>query len=669
MARKQVFRDPTSGSMVMEDLNSPGGFRELTDEELPQLRPSKVLDEMGVSDFERFTLKNFATSPAQAQQFLVGRGYEVMQMGDGLNFATRRSAAEPWRVVDPNKGGMSEFFRDMIDHASDVGAAFAFGAGVAAGGGVASLATGAATAALIEGGRQVIGQNLGIPDNIDPLQIGVQGAIGGATGPVLSGIGKAVKGVGGAIAARAPGLVKTARQGVSFVAGRIAGVEEVAGLTIGQAFVMRAERMLHGKFTGLPTPIDVVDASRVLLREVGGKGGALDALTVARNGLVKRSKAVMDVSGAVDDVINLGSLKKAQEATGALRPAGLQEAFTNAEAAEARGLSNQISAILGGPPGEAGFKNAEGVVNQEAFKLATEAFEEGLRNTPVAVGLRLKALVTNWVNENKGFIGVDQPGIRNAISEELVAGMRTVGARLQILSNKAMGTELRAANGKTFAEMNDKLSRMIDARFDFRKVVGDGVNGAESFISSYAGGETEWARRTVRAFDKEFGYNVDRLIGETTLGLQFTKANVAPFGEPSILPRLGATGQFIGPSIVAGATTGGGVLGFQDESVTGGGLAGAAGGSGIGFLIGLGLASPQTLVRSARVARPFGEFLTRRAEKLAGLTLPSTVGTNLRAAGMATVASIAKTEMGKAISRQDSTAAPVKKEVLRFVGE
>jgi len=651
--------------MVMEDLNTAGGFRELTGQEMGQLRPSKVLDEMGVDDFERFTLKNFATSPAQAQQFLIGRGYEVMQMGEGLNFAVRKDAAEPWKVVDPNKGGLGEFFRDMADLSSDVGSAIAFGAGVAAGGGVASIATGAATAALIEGGRQVAGKVLGIPDNIDPLSVGLQAGLGGVSGPILSVAGKAVRGVGGAIAARAPGLVRTGRSASEFIAGRIAGVEEVAGLSIGDAFVMRAQRIIGGKFKAQPTPIDVIDASRTLLREVGGKGGVLETLGAARDGLVRRANRTIDISGTVDDVVNLASLRSVQAETGALGPAGLREAFRNAEGAEARALSNQINGIIKGPPPKAAFKGDDGVVDTAAWKEAVEAFEESLRNTPVNVGVRLKELVQNWVNKNKGFVGVDQPGIRKAITGELVADMRAVGARLRALTNKSMGSDLKTAAGQSFSEVNDQLGRMFDARFDMRKVLGEGVSGAESFISSYAGATSTHARRTVQAFDKEFGYNINRLVGETTLGLQFTKANAAEFGVPSVLPRLGATGQFIGPSIIAGATGGGGVIGAQD----GGGLAGIAAGGGAGFAVGLAIASPRTLVRVAPTARLFGSLLERRAEALAGLTLPSTVGTTMRAAGMATVASIAKTEMGKAVSRQDSTAAPVKKEVLRFVGD
>jgi len=47
MARKQVFRNPTTNEFITDDADSPGGFRSLTTAEMGDLRPKKLLDEMG----------------------------------------------------------------------------------------------------------------------------------------------------------------------------------------------------------------------------------------------------------------------------------------------------------------------------------------------------------------------------------------------------------------------------------------------------------------------------------------------------------------------------------------------------------------------------------------------------------------------------------------------
>lgn len=665
MARKQVFRNPSTNQFIMEDATTPGGFRDLTDDEVGQLRPSKVLQEMGVSDFERFTLKNFALNPAQAHQFLAGRGYDVMRLGDGLNFAVRKGVEDPWRVVDPNKGGIGEFFRDMADLTSDVGAGIAFGFGTAAGGGLASLATGAATAAGIEATRQGIGSALGIPDNLGVGEIGLHAGLGGAAGPVLHGAGVVASKAVGAITRKLPGVAAGAQDITAFLAGKISGIKNVAGLSIGDAFVMRAQRVIGKgaakRFERLNKPEEVLAAGREYLKVIGNKGGILERMGVARDGLIQRAKnPVIDLSDDIAEISGARVLRSVESEAGSFTGASIRESFQNAKGEAARELRNEIGSLLHGFPTKSAFRSAEGVLDQKAFQNAVIAYEESLRNVPIQTAVRIKELMHKWVNDNKGYIGVAEKGQRKALTSEVVADIRDVTFNLKTRINKIMDdTGIVDAEGRAFSEINNKLFRMIDSRNAMRDKLGDGVMGAETFVADWANAGRSDARILVKEFDELFELQLGRKINDSTLGLAFTDSVTEPFGQPGILPRLGATGQLVGPGIIGGIA---GISG-SDE-----GVSGILGRGAIGFGIGAALASPRTMVKSAPAARQFGQFLQRRAQALADLSMPSTAGRTIRALGQATLASVAKTEMGKGINRQDDTAAPIQPEVLRFVG-
>ena len=109
-----LAQDPKTGSYFTADATT-GDWRPINDAEVARIRPTKALDEMGVSGWERFAIKNFM-NPGTALMFLRARGYDALPYGDGLNFAVRRAgSADPWKLVDPQKGGVGEFLRDMLD--------------------------------------------------------------------------------------------------------------------------------------------------------------------------------------------------------------------------------------------------------------------------------------------------------------------------------------------------------------------------------------------------------------------------------------------------------------------------------------------------------------------------------------------------------------------------
>ena len=405
-----------------------------------------------MSDFERFTLKNFARSPAQAHQFLVGRGYDVLKLGDGLNFAVRKGEGNPWRTVDPSAGGLKEFFRDITDLASDVGAGLAFAGGVAAGGGVASVASGAAVAGGFELARQGAGAALGVEDNFGALEVGLQAGLGGVSGPILSGAGKLASGAGRALTSRFPSAAKTLGKGVEIIAGKISGIREVQGLSIGDALVFRAQRMVGRRFEVLNRPEEVVAATRSYLEKVGGNGGVLANLRIARDGLVKRSGAKIDLTNAADDIVNATVVRGAQEEAGVFSAAELRSRIQSSEGAIARDLKEAIETILAGPPkkdgfrtvigGEAGFASRNPGVGQEVFDKAgfdnaTAAFNERVANTPIEVAIRIKELTMNWVRDQKGFVGSAEAGTRKATSTEFIGDVRNFAVKLKDRINRS----------------------------------------------------------------------------------------------------------------------------------------------------------------------------------------------------------------------------------------
>jgi hypothetical protein len=168
--------------------------RFLTPAEVPDLTPVNVQEEQGVSGFERFVVKNLTSSPESARAFLEKRGYQTRKWGDGWNFAVRKRDGDPWKVVDPR--GLDAW--DITDLIGDVGvgllsgatATLGAGAGAAAGPGgfvAGGVAGGTAGGALGETARQGLGKLAGVPDNVDPSQIAMSGAIGGAF-PAMGGL-------------------------------------------------------------------------------------------------------------------------------------------------------------------------------------------------------------------------------------------------------------------------------------------------------------------------------------------------------------------------------------------------------------------------------------------------------------------------------------------------
>ncbi len=550
--------------------------------ELSELGVMDVRDEQGVTFVERVVLKNFARNPAMGAEYLRSRGYDVMQYGSGLNYAVRRDSEEPWRIVDPQRAGFGEFFKDLADLSTDVLGVGAITAGTVAGAGLASAATGAGTAVGFELLRQSIGQSLGIEENFKPLSF--ETAVQGVGGGIAPGAGALVsKGVSAAVrtSARATGAItRVVGEATEFIAGVVGGIKPKTTLGITQSLLERAAAKTGGRYAPLTHPEDAVALARKVIDAVANPhpSSNMSLVTSARNNIVndgiKAGKtadlsAVREQLKSVADVLSPRTLPKTPGAAD----------FSG----EAVALKNQIRTLIN-PPTLSQFKGAgiEDDVAQKAFDQAFSAWENSFKKVNLKAAVEIKDLLQNWVSSKQGFKVVTEGGAGpNEVTKKFI---RDVGA----LSGKINGA-VRSRLPKKYGDLNAELGRKIEAVDFARNHFGSDKEGAERFVSGLLKGDQGDQVRALRQFDTEFGTDLFKMFREANLGLQFTPATKtgAAFGTPRLAPRLGATGQILTIGLPVSLGAGSGFL-VGDEA---GAVAGGA--------VGLTLASPRTMVRLA----------------------------------------------------------------------
>lgn len=577
-------------------------WRPLSDDEYGALRPKRVLDEMGVTTGERLTIKNLATNPASALAFLRHRGYEALQYGDGLNFAVRKSPEEAWRVVDPQKQGIGETFRDLSDLLGDV----AVGAATI-GGGVLGAATGGAA----EFGREAIGEAVGLEHNISPGQI-AGSALGGAiAGPL-------VKAAGGALRGAARGVAKGLREGgvvARFgeqVAQRIGGIKPGQNLEVADIITEAAARLPRPALR----PIDVVDIARAHMDQVAGP-------TIGR--LTKLRDAAIPAGATVDIERFAPRLAKI---TDVLNPRTLDEGKA--------ALQEQAAALLTPPSrsavaAELGSEASDEAIHK-AYALAQATWRTELRSVPAPIALRLKKVMQTFASSRGAFaaVGAESPGAVAPATQEFT---RDIGR----FAGEFSGA-IRSQLPKRVGAIDDRLSQIISARNGLRDLIGGADNNAaEKIITRAYERGNEQLQRTFSLYDRAFaGTSFSKLAASTVrgpnripggvlaasreaaIGQRFTPSGgAAEFGLPSVFPRLGSTGTPLGASVVGGA------LGFA-----GGGPVGAVAGT-LGGLI---AASPAFIVHAGAGTTAAAAAVRRAAATAASTQSPAALRDLIQAA-------------------------------------
>lgn len=633
----------------------------------------------------RFAVKNFASTPGVARQYIETLGYETRPLGThGFNFAVRRrgDSNAPWRVLDPDTGIISgDFFNDVTDLISDAVSGAIVGSSAIA----VSPLGGVAAGVLTELGREAIGEALGIENNFDPVQIGLQGLVGGATplaGKALGAAGRAVAPV-----ARKAMSGLGAAGGLAAEAGaRLAGVQAMGGFTPGQVLIQRAKVPLQS----LPSPAAVGRRLQRLTRLVGNSKHVFPEKQVATR-MLQRAEGqgvTVDLAKHFDPLVEVQlvqsgeraitkggrSVSKVQSTT---RSSVQSEAQSSAERGGVR--TGETTNLRTGEVSEFG----QSYERQEAGTAARSATTEATRTAETessrlrtvfepemrartrraaraqAVEGNLSDKSNEVINRVHKFISdatgiapdqVDLGAVPIGVAAEVKQILQDIAASEGAYEGIPLNDKLislvrdvsRAVRENVEAGMADNgfksyvpMMRIVDnktrALRTLRDALGKDDLTAEKYIRSLYG-NSAIKHEAIRDFERTFGLparGIEDSARRAVLGERF--GGTGSRGIPGKFPRLGATGQFVGLSIFGG-------IGFLTGTPFG--ATAAAGAALIG-------AAPRTILGA-----------TRAGLRLGGRSLPSLgVPAYMRnSAGVATVVALqqaARARGGKSVARED----------------
>lgn len=578
-----------------------GRMVRLTPEEMENLVPVTVRDEMP-DDPEfgalRFTLKNFTNRPEQMRQVLRAHEYHVRPYGGGWNFAVQKMQKDEngdymppdpnqWRVVDP------ENYNDLLYDLTDWFGEMMVGSATTVGGILGGPVGAGLGAAAGEFGRELAGSALGIEDNIDPIQIGITGAVGGVAGPASSLVGRGVSAIGRKVAPAIGNL------GLELGA-RIAGLRNSPGLLATEALNERAESMgrrfvMPAAIPGTigrtlrkgetPEAMELVDILRAKLDYVGQFGFQEKLLSGAMR--AANAKTYIPIGRATWKFLRTNPILTTDDAS---------------EAANSRVIIDRLMTILNVPTR----KTVQ--IQMPLAQAAQQGFVKTVRlgktlggNVTINQSIRLTA------GERLAILRQTQPSIpqAHAILSKLDDYVARRGGydpirkyKLDAFTRRAkdaareLRTEINQTLGLRYQYLNTRTHVKTMLRNNVRRHVGEGREGAEAYLEKFFEMGKSEQSELLKNFDRMFGtefYPAIRLAG---VGSRFG-VRVNPFtgdrfaGKPSWLPKLAATGQFLGTNLFAGGTIFGGYV-----------VGGVP-----GVVAGAGLASPRGIVTATRIAK------------------------------------------------------------------
>lgn len=655
-----LAKDPTTGTYLTVD-PATNTWRPVNDAEVARIRPTKALDEMGVSGWERFAVKNFM-NPGTALMFLRARGYDALPYGDGLNFAVRRAgSADSWKLVDPQKGGVGEFLRDMLDLSVGDVALPAAGAALGALGGAAAGPLGAA-AGFAAGGagaetlRQGIGNAIAGGGSFDPGQI----ALAGAAGAAVPAIGKFVAAPVGRAVQRGAAALESGLGATGFagragetILSRLSGVKAAEGMSVHDIFAARASAGARP----LVTPANVLDAYRGHMGMVAP--AAIGGLVSARDAEIKAA------------TVNMRPVLEAWLQPSGERAAGIQGL---AEAATSRRFSPQgitdnaaVMDLLNPPTlsqaaALAGPGSTPGVVDAHYQRLL-DGWLKSTEQTPAPVAARVRTALQKAVADAQGYAkfgATGSPSVNPAMSTEALADIRKFVGQW----TERYHTDLTATGHAHAVAIDGQIHNMAGARDLLERYFAQN-DSAENLIR----GAFEPGRKDVvaamHAYDKAFpgtqwrGIITNLAHPAAAAGAPGTAEGLAreAFIGTRFSPKIGRPETFGLAELLARSTATGTPLGTAYTSPAIGGLAGfAAGGpvgGAVGAIAGFTAASPAALVKIAPVAIRGGVAVRGLAGRVAALAPPPLVTGAAAAASAVGLQGIARSQFGKALVRGD----------------
>jgi hypothetical protein len=529
---------------------------------------NQLLNEMGVSIPERLYLKNLILDPEKAKEYLVSHGYDVKPYGGGFNFAVRRSASDPWRLVDPEPGKdvngkalgdakfsdisgewgrAKEFFMDMLDLTSE--AAMTGAAMLATGGG--SLAAQTIRMAGALGAGEAVREGAGAMgdvglENISPLQIAATAGVGAATG------------VGGAA-----GLwtLNKATGGLMKLMARVGGIEGKAGTNLTGPEVLSERADIKG-FGKIKTYDEAEYEVRSIINDVGD-----------------RHKNPFPESVSSDDLMQ-------QAEQGGLKIDGTDLIkFLDKYAGVPVKQGKKIIRLRGTDPASQSAINRDRGLPTEMRQALDMVYDTMQINGVKDISL---APPTFWVALKRDFQAKAAQeggfgGSQSLIGAETRAKLDEAAGLMNGIARREMkATGLMSADGRTYDELMDVVGEKTRHLKFFKKAFNHGASEAErkntaiSMIASIGNKSKGGTREFALNFDKLFKTNITDIMKQPVIGEAF-----GDLGEASIMPRVSATGSLIG---MGAAGSAGAYFGSQRGKTLEGALLGAAAASPLGIL-------------------------------------------------------------------------------------
>jgi len=646
-------------------------------------------DQRGVTIGERIAIKNLASNPAAVKSFLESRGYQTRRYGAGMyDFAIRKGASEDWKVIDPNIAGTSlgEFFLDIADFASDVGIGALSSLGVASGsalGPAGAVAGGGAGAAIGEGIRQQIGELVGMEENIDPSQIALQGALGGA----IPAAGAAARRALNLAAKVAPGVGRIGR----LAGAKVAGIRSTHGMSGEEALNIAASRDV---FRGKPVPLaSFHDAAlryrklveglsnakthpfpeRMAVQELVDDAGAptINMLPVTEKLRSMILKEVTEDVTTTKTVSTQTSSRFAKEAASTVEREGQSVNFraakqppkprkfhtqTEAETSTRGGRASAArettttrtaptTSHIPASPEAAMRRVGDPQINRFAQELledvtsALEAAGAQEASVPAKMALELKEMI-----QQRAFSKGALREVSGGLSKETKKFAGQVAHQVRLQLNEAFG-----GSTSPFGRLMRVVDRKTRVLRREREFIGKNLEQTEQKLSGLYGPNKQSALRRIEAMENLFGVPLKRFRNpkltrrpSDLIRQAEAESRVGQGGRGEIIPLITATGQFRSLPIPLGAGGGaliGGALGGPAGAVAGGAL-------GLGATL---AASPRSIIAMTRAANRMAPGMQRALGTALRIQLP----TGARAAAAAGLAGIARVEAGKGASRQD----------------
>lgn len=582
----QVVRRPDgSFAVVMPDgTRAPLSPEMLHDIELPM---SDVLQEAGLQTGERITFKALSNSPELGRQYLESLGYETRRLPEEAgpwNFAVRKSAKEPWRMIDP----LGVDAGDFLDLIGDVIIGAPTGAGAAVGsllGPIGTFLGAGAGAAVGEAGRQALGSLAGVPQEIEPGRVALEGALGAASVPVSAVVGAGFRGLG-RFAVRT-GVVSE-RVGVS-LASKMIGIrnaerfpsEKIGRLRAERPGIMREVRGAGEHAPGFVTLMD--DMTRSL------RGTPLTITPPIRRGVVAQLNAASTPGRLMStaDVDIRSGLSKIYDIVRRTKGKEVRRRFVR------------------GPKGRLRVKEkivTERTVGQVPSEIRT--FLNIIDQRLKAAGDRTIAGVP--VRQADDFIDLalsiaESKGARGEVEDALVHFATEV--------EKDLLNVMDSAGFKLFRRDYAELGQLRKDLLKFRAQTLPGaahvkrLETTSRFLKQLDGDDKLGYMALLSDIERKFGYQANEL---TNIVRDVTVSRATPHrGAMPIIGQLAATGQFRGAAMFGGVGTGALV-----GAMGGGGLPGAIAGGMLGGAAGAVLGSPPIQLQAMRGAIRVGQAIT-----------------------------------------------------------